>query len=244
LLLATLSAGPVGIGDPIGSISSSNLLKAVRPDGVIVKPDSPLAPIDASYTNSARGTDTPQIASTYSDFGGLRTYYVFAYTQGSNTEVKFRPSDAGASQPVYVYDYFSGNGQPMDAADLIDRQISGDALYLVMAPIGPSGMAVLGDTDQFITMGKKRVTAIEDDGKIAVTISFAAGETSRTITGFSPWHPAAHALEGAVAKLTYDATAQQFRITVTPGADGTASIHILQSSAKTSGHHTTTSAAQ
>ena len=65
---------------------------------LIVKPDSPLVPIDASYTNSALGTDTPLIASTYSDFGGLRTYYVLAYAQGANGEVKFRPLDAGASQ--------------------------------------------------------------------------------------------------------------------------------------------------
>ena len=244
LLLANLSAGPLGIGDAIGSINSANLLKAVRPDGVIVKPDSPLVPIDASYLNSAHGTDTPQIASAYSDFAGLRTYYVFAYTQGSNGEVKFRPSDAGAGQPVYVYDYFGGTGQPMDAADIIDRQISGDSMYLVMAPIGPSGMAVLGDTGQFITMGKKRVTAIQDDGKIRMTVSFSAGETSRVITGFSPWLPLAHALNGS-ASLVYDAKAQQFRITVTPGADGTASIHILRSSGRTAGgHHTTTSAVQ
>ena len=103
-------------------------------------------------------------------------------------------------------------------------------------------MAVLGDTDKFITMGKKRVTAIEDDGKIAVTISFAAGETSRTITGFSPWQPAAHARDGTVAKITYDAKARQFRITVTPGADGAASIRILRSPGKTMGHHATTAA--
>jgi hypothetical protein len=242
LLLATLSAGPVGIGDPIGSISSRNLLKAVRPDGVIVKPDSPLVPIDASYTNSALGTDTPLIASTYSDFGGLRTYYVLAYAQGANGEVKFRPLDAGVSQPVYAYDYFGGTGQPVDAADWIDGQISGDAMYLVLAPIGPSGMAVLGDTDHFVTMGKKRVTAFEDDGKILVKVSFAAGETSRVITGFSPWQPAAHARDGTVAKITYDAKARQFRITVTPGADGAASIRILRSPGKTMGHHATTAA--
>src|SRR5262249_1671463 len=46
MLLATLSAGPVGVGDPVGQLSASNLLRSVRRDGVIVKPDVPLMPID------------------------------------------------------------------------------------------------------------------------------------------------------------------------------------------------------
>ena len=235
-LLATLSAGPVGIGDPVGGIDGANLLHAVRSDGVIVKPDVPLTPIDASYANMAKSADVPQIAAAYTAFGALRTHYVFAFTQGSNTEVRLRPSDAGANQPVYVYDYFTGAGQPMDAADTIDRQITGDALYLVMAPIGPSGMAVLGDTRHFVTMGRKRVPALEDNGKIHLTVAFAAGETSRTITGFSPWLVAAAALEGGVAKLAYDSRSQQFQVDVTPGAAGTAEIRIQRAHHKQPPH--------
>src|SRR5262249_373594 len=70
LLLATLSAGPVGVGDRIGEVNAGNLLRAVRGDGVIVKPDAPLAPIDATYLNDSTSAGTPMIAATYSDFGG------------------------------------------------------------------------------------------------------------------------------------------------------------------------------
>src|SRR5262249_54011626 len=45
LLLSTLSAGPVGVGDSIGSLSGADLLRVVRNDGVIVKPDAPLVPV-------------------------------------------------------------------------------------------------------------------------------------------------------------------------------------------------------
>src|SRR5437660_1948107 len=76
LLLATLSAGPIGIGDQIGSINVPNLLHTVRRDGVIVKPDVPLTPTEASYSNMAHSTDSPQIAYSWSDFGALRTNYV------------------------------------------------------------------------------------------------------------------------------------------------------------------------
>ena len=49
LLLATLSAGMVGVGDELGAASKQNLLKAVRGDGVIVKPDAPIVPLDAAW---------------------------------------------------------------------------------------------------------------------------------------------------------------------------------------------------
>ena len=139
LLLATLSAGPLGIGDQIGTINGPNLLHAVRRDGVIVKPDVPLTPTDASYSNMAHSTDTPQIAYTWSDFGELRTNYVFAFAQGKNAQAKISPSDFGIGGPVYVYDYFAATGQLMDPTETIQKQISGDALYLVMAPRGAFG---------------------------------------------------------------------------------------------------------
>jgi hypothetical protein len=53
LLLATLSAGPVGVGDPIGALSANNLLLAVRADGIIVKPDVPLVPLDQTIINDS-----------------------------------------------------------------------------------------------------------------------------------------------------------------------------------------------
>ena len=182
LLLATLSAGPVGIGDPIGSLNAANLLRTVRRDGVIVKPDVPLTPTDASYAAMAHNSNSPQVAYTWSDFGTLRTNYVFAFTQGSNNEVALRPWDLGMRTPVYVYDYFAGTGELMSPLDVIQKQISGDALYLVLAPVGTSGIAVLGDAGQFVTMGKKRIAGMTDNGAANVSVTFAEGENSRVIT--------------------------------------------------------------
>jgi hypothetical protein len=232
MLMAALSAGPVGIGDALGAINGANLLRAVRRDGVIVKPDMPMTPIDRSYTDMARGTDTPQIAEAYSDFGSERTRYIFAYTKGTNPQVHLQPLEIGASKPVYLYDYFSGKGQVMDAADSIDRQISGDALYLVMAPVGPSGMAIVGDVEQFVTMGKKRVAAYTDDGRVHMTIAFANGEQSRVITGYSPFAPSAHALDGVAGQPVYDATTHLFRLRVSPGPSGSATVRIGRSHGK------------
>jgi hypothetical protein len=55
LILATLSAGPVGVGDAIGSLDKANLMRVVRGDGVIVKPDRALVPTDATMLQDAAG---------------------------------------------------------------------------------------------------------------------------------------------------------------------------------------------
>ena len=189
LLIGTLSAGPVGVGDPVGGFSAANLLRAVRKDGVIVKPDVPLTPIDASYAAMAHSLDAPQIDASWSDFGPLRTYYVFAYARGGNSTARFTLGDIGDLRRVYLYDYFSGAGSVVGLADAVERTISGDALYLIAAPIGPSGIAILGDLDQFVPMGKKRVPSMTDDGKVHLTVAFAPGESARVIHGYSPVAP-------------------------------------------------------
>jgi len=225
MLLATLSAGPLGIADPIGSLHAGNRLRAVRRDGVIVKPDVPLTPTDASYSNLTQDVDTPQVAYAYSAFGSIRTNYVFAFTHGKNTQARFTPSELGMTGWVYVYDYFTATGQLVNAADVIEKPIQGDQAYLVLAPLGPSGVAIVGDTDQFVTMGKKRVTEFADDGVAQLTITFASGETKRTITGYSRFAPT---VEGATGPVAFDEATHLFRVTVSPAANGTATIRLHQ----------------
>ena len=92
LLISDLSAGMVGIGDAIGDENKENLLRVARPDGVLVKPDESLVPVDSVYVAQANGHASPMVAWTYSDHGSLRTAYVFAYNRrakGSRNE--FRP---------------------------------------------------------------------------------------------------------------------------------------------------------
>jgi hypothetical protein len=60
LALTLSAAGMVGIGDRSGAEDKKNLLHAVRLDAVIIKPDTPLLPIDAMYTAWSR---RPMIAA-------------------------------------------------------------------------------------------------------------------------------------------------------------------------------------
>jgi autotransporter-associated beta strand protein len=230
VLLATLSGGPVGPGDALGAVNASNLMKAVRSDSVIVKPDAPLLPQDATYVNDAQGKNLPMLAATYTDHDGLRACYVFAFArQSTNLGAAFTPSALGVPGDAYVYDYFNqagtlvSNGNAFSFTTTLANANSGGS-YFVAVPIGPSGIALVGDTNKFVTLGRKRVPALTDSGVLSVTIQFAAGETNLALGGYAPTLPFISAAAGTVNSVAYDPVNQFFTATAERGPSQTATL--------------------
>ena len=226
LLLATLSAGPVGVGDAVGSVDEKSLLRAVRKDGVIVKPDAPLVPTDQTVLQDAQGLQEPMVAATYTDFGSIKVAYVFAHPRGAETVASFQPSSLGLNGQVYVYNYFAHTGQVIDSANPFSEQIPGDFAYYTVTPIGPSGIGLLGDAGQFVSMGRQRITNVTDDGVVEMTIAFAPGETNRVIQGYSPKPPLATAQTGTAGTVSFNPDTQRFQFPVWGSKDGIAVVQI------------------
>ena len=57
----------------------ANLLRAVRADGVIVKPDASIVPLDRSYIADAQQAPAPLTASTYTDHDGVENRLSFCF---------------------------------------------------------------------------------------------------------------------------------------------------------------------
>ena len=68
----------------------------------------------------------------------------------------------------------------------------------VLSAVGPSGIAFLGDRDQFVTLGKKRIPSFTDTGRVDATVAYGAGEQVRTLFGYATQPVAAVALDGSV----------------------------------------------
>lgn len=226
LVLATLSAGPVGVGDALGSLSAPNLLQSVRADGVIVKPDVPITPLDSIFVSDAAGVDTPMVASTYSDFHGTRANYIFAYTRATVAPITIAPAAWGISGPAYLYDYLNATGYLIAANSAKTIDLANGVGYFILVPVGASGIAFLGDNGQFVTLGKKRIPAFSDTGRINVTVSFAAGETVRTVFGYSTQAVNVRAANGTVEPPSWDAATELFTIRVHHSSSGEARLHI------------------
>src|SRR5207248_2491464 len=169
---------------------------------------------------------------------GLPAHYVFAYSQGSDVMVNFRPADLGITDPVYIYNYFAGTGTIVAPGQLYAESAADGRVYYVIAPIGPSGIALLGDRRNFVSLGRKRISSLTDDGVVHVTVSFAAGEIARTLFGFAPSAPAVSAATGGVSAVSYDPSSQRFTVEMTPSPDGTASVdlHVVPTSTPDDGY--------
>jgi len=175
LLLGTLTAGMLGVGDALGSFDGAALLGAVRPDGVIVKPDTPIVPLDQSWVDEATGSGRPLVAAAFTDHGPMRAAYVWSMAPSS-----FVPAELGFDGPVVVLDRTSNQAQRFDPTDTAPV-----ARYSIVAPIGPSGIAFFGDPDKLVPLGRQRIADLSDDGALHVTLSLAPGEGVVTLQGWS-----------------------------------------------------------
>jgi hypothetical protein len=220
VLLSTLSAGPVGIGDAIGAENKANLFHAVRADGVIVKPDAPIVPLDSSYIADAQKKPAPLTGSTYTDRGGIKTEYVFAFNRPKTPadEVHFSPAELGLSGPAYVYNYFSGTGKLLnDDADFTAPLSKGASAFYVVAPVGQSGIAFLGDKNVFVGTGKQRITSLHDEaGKLTVGIVLAQNEKSVVLHGYAAVEPKVTVISGLDDAIRYDPVSHYFAVEVKP----------------------------
>ncbi|WP_329071760.1 carbohydrate-binding protein [Streptomyces sp. NBC_01429] len=349
LLLANLSAGPVGVGDALGKVHAGNLLQVVRPDGVIVKPDVPIVPTDATYVGEAAGDLPPMVATTHVAHAGLRYGYVFAYArqspapeqtyqaegatlsgaivahdnagytgsgyadyqnadddyvewtvqvpaagtytlefryanggatdrplavtvnggdshtvafastgswtawnrdglpvtlaEGANTvratatgssggnidwlgvsrgtvpigpsqTASFGLAELGLTEPAYAYDYFAGTGALVARGGSVSTTVT-TGTYWVVAPVGASGIAFLGDAGKFVPHGAKRIEHLRDNGRVHATVAFATGEGPVTLHGYAPRKPTVTATTGSVGAVGYDKSTKLFTVTVT-----------------------------
>jgi len=170
MILSVLSGGPVGTGDGIGKQSKENILKAVLPDGVIVKPDRAIVPCDQTYLDGAGQRTNPFVASTYTDHAGLRTTYLFAFPRSkTDRNVALNLTKFGAKFGAYIYDFNTDKLVYHSSDSPFQTSIGSDGYaYLMFVPETSEHIELLGDLGKFVPTGKQRISKIEDRDRGAV----------------------------------------------------------------------------
>jgi len=167
-LLASLSAGPVGIGDRLGHTDRALVLRSCRPDGVLVKPDVPVAACDRCFRESAYFEKAPLVGETYSLHPAGRWHYVVCFNAWRGKEpMDFRVELADLGQarppgPALLYDWrrqvFGRLGRDGGWTASLSFQ---DFDYRVVCPVLPGEFALFGDVSKWATVGDHRVAEIE-----------------------------------------------------------------------------------
>jgi hypothetical protein len=230
VLIATLSGGMVGNGDRIGAENKENLLRAVRLDGVIVKPDTSLLPIDAMYTLDASGrlpagasrSPPPMIASAHTDHSALRTAYVFAYSRGSeDVQAAFTPAQVGVQNDAYLYDPRVRTARRLRASETFTFDLAPDrTAYFVLATVSRGGVALFGDDSKFVPDGRKRIASIvEEKNRLIVTATFAPEEKAVRLFGYATQRPVITAQTGSAGEVTFDEKTGRFEVPVSPSSE-------------------------
>ncbi|MFO8057065.1 MAG: hypothetical protein R6V10_07205 [bacterium] len=183
-LVSVLSAGLVGPGDKLGKTDKELLMKTCREDGVLLKPDRPATPIDVVYTDKTR----PWIVTTKSGHEAGETYYVAAFNLWPYRMMKPEVSmvELGISGDYVVYDY--REEKVLDTNNRIEFGLMpfNDAFYYVLAPVLENGMAIIGETDKFVTMSGKRFPRVDKAGEsLKMDVAGVAGEEVR-VTVYTP----------------------------------------------------------
>jgi hypothetical protein len=230
LLISTLSAGMVGVGDPLGAENKANLMQTIRADGVIVKPDTSIVPTDATYIADAQaqGQKPAMVAAAYSYHTKLTAAYVFAYSRSNSASATatITPASLGITGNAYVYNYFTGQGTVVQAGQSLSHNVDYNGSYSIVVPVGPSGIAFLGDAGKFVSLGSKRISSLSDNGTVHATVAFAANEGPVTLHGYAPSQPTVTASNGSVGSVIYNPTTHLFSFSVSAGKLKSATISL------------------
>ncbi len=235
LVLSTLSAGPVGTGDPLDGIDAVNLRKALRADSVILKPDTPLVPTDSVYIAdaSAGSARTPMIATTRTSFGSATETYVFSYPRTAKNTAANSPdaatslSSLGVQGSVYVWDWRQQQGTLIPANGALPFHYFNGWDYKILAPVNQRGIALLGDVSRIVPLARKRFVSVSNTNVVQATVVFAKQESSVVLTGFSRRRPRVQAPLGSATGLAYDAATHVFSFKLSPGSQGLAKVRIF-----------------
>lgn len=216
LILSTLSAGPVGVGDALGRIDPSNLERVMRSDSVLLKPDVPAEPTDASIIADAQGLKEPMVAATHSG----KEIEVFAYPRAaSRAQVTVSLPQLDIRGPAYEWDWVRRTGRRVPTGGSFTMVFRGGWAYSVVVPLGNDGLGIIGDIDKVVPLARERFPAVVEKSTDAeVAVAFAAGEDAVTLSGYSATRPVVRASQGTVDSMQYAESTHLFRVTVHPAA--------------------------
>ena len=183
VLIANLLGGEIQLGHRIGECNFELLRRTYREgDGLILKPDRPVTPLDRCYHEGCA------VGFTESDKNEKKWFYLMSLPSAGYLSA-FNISDLGIAGRSVVYNYDSGEASVVDTRTAISLQRNVKHEYFVIAPLFGNEMAVIGDTDKFITMAEMRVASVEADRDSLHIAVISNGAKNPVITGYSGRSP-------------------------------------------------------
>ena len=221
-LLAALSAGPVGIGDRLGRTDPELVRRTCRADGVLVKPDVPLAALDRCYLGHAAREPIPLLGECWSDHPlGRTTYFAALHAWRRDEPLRVQLGlaelgDAAPRAPVAALDWRTGRVERLEPGAAFDFTLAPrDFAFRILAPLAHGELAVFGDVRLFASAGDRRIRDLRATaGGVELDVLGAPGERV-TVSGWSARPLAAPSVDpGPALHFARDAGTGRFDVDV------------------------------
>ncbi len=222
-LLSALSTGPVGLGDRVRRHDADLVMATCRADGVLVKPDVPIAATSPSIAANPAFNPSLLVAETYSQHDVGRWSYVTVLHATPTDDViagTVRFGELGDSAPVgdvICWDWRAGTATRLGADAMFDVTLAReDWAHFVLAPVLPGETAVVGDVTKFATAGDARIEVFGDESvPNGLRLVVEGADETVTITGWSRREP--HSPD---ADVHFDAETGIWQVDVSVGSRG------------------------
>ncbi len=168
-MLSAYSTGPVGIGDRLGYSDREVVLRTCREDGVLVKPDVPIAALDRCFRQNAFLEAVPLLGECHSAHPLGRVIYAVAMNASRTKEplvidVPLCEFGVGPSpHGVVLFDWRARTVRHASATDTFACRLDWQEFSVqVIAPVGAAGLALIGDPARWATAGDQRITGLRE----------------------------------------------------------------------------------
>jgi hypothetical protein len=181
-LLSALSGGPVAIGDEIGRADPMVVGAAVRADGLLLKPDVPVAAIDRCFHEHAVARPALLVGECFTDQPAGRWHYVVtinAYRGAIPLTGRVALGDLGVSaeREHVVWDWRSGTAAVVAPGEAWAVELAPEEWdYRVVAPVLSGGVAVIGAVAAFVTAADRRLRVHDRPDGVEVVVTGSSGE--------------------------------------------------------------------
>jgi hypothetical protein len=200
-LVAALSSGPVGIGDRLGRTDRALVMRTCREDGILLKPDVPVAALETCYRGHPVVEPIPLVGEAHTRHpAGLWHYLVGIHVWRGEAPIVYRfdLQDLGPLRPegpVLAYDFRRSHAERVEASDSAcawEVDLEPRAWdYRILCPILPGEIAILGDVSRYVSAGDARLRDVRATGSGVVFEALGAPGESFDITGWSARPPRA-----------------------------------------------------
>lgn len=228
-LLSALSTGPVGLGDRVGRHDVDLVMATCRADGVLVKPDVPIASTSPSIAANPAFNPTLLVAETYSEHdAGRWSYVTVLHATPTDDEIggTVRFAELGDSTPagdVICWDWRNSTATRFAGDASFDVSLSReDWAHFVLAPVLDGDVAVFGDVTKFATAGDARIEVrADEDGPDILRLVVKGADETVTITGWAQKAPSS-----PDAPVRFDAQTGIWQLDVTVGSRGWEAVRV------------------